>query len=142
VNQATAVGERWFKAIEKGDADTLRQIVADDIDFLTPAGQLGAPQDVIDFVMGYNTAFPDSKFTIDRWIEQEDVSVGEGTYSGTHTGVLSTPMGVIPPTGKGIAVPFVTIFGERGSQVAFCHNYYDNVGFMTQLGLMPEPGQG
>ncbi|SRR6266545_3480747 len=141
MNQATAVGQKWFNLVQKGDGEAIRELIADDVDFMTPAGQLGNPQDVADFAMGYHTGFPDAKFRVERWIEEEDVSVAEAVYTGTHTGTLGTPMGDVAPTGRSVTIPFVSIFGEREGQIAFSHHYWDNAGFMTQLGLMPEPGQ-
>ena len=37
----------------------------------------------------------------------------EGVYTGTHTGPLAGPAGVIPATGRSFSLPYVDIFQAR-----------------------------
>ena len=62
--------------------------------------------------------------------------------TGTFDHELSTPNGVIPPTGKPVKLEMVclTRFNEDGT-MAEDWTQFDNLGFMTQLGAMPAPGQ-
>ncbi|HYU59057.1 MAG TPA: nuclear transport factor 2 family protein [Actinomycetota bacterium] len=142
MNQATAVGQKWFAAVEAGDIDRMAEMLADDVDFQIPGGQFGRREDAVEALRPFTTAFSDTSFTIDRWIEQEDVSVAEGIYRATHTDVLPTPMGDVPPSGNTVSLPFVSIFGEREGRVALQHAYWDNATFMMQIGAMPGPDAG
>jgi predicted ester cyclase len=61
----------------------------------------------------------------------------EATFEGNHTGTLHTPDGSqIPPTGKHISTPYVAIFTVQGDKIAAKHLYFDQLGVLTQLGLM------
>jgi hypothetical protein len=55
---------------------------------------------------------------------------------GTHDG----PLGLLPGTGKGFALPLCEMwhFGSSGWVVGG-DLYYDQVSLLTQLGLMPQP---
>ena len=50
-------------------------------------------------------------------------------------------MGEVPPTGRSIDLPFTTVFQARDGKLTAHRAYWDNVGFMAQLGLMPGPGE-
>ena len=59
--------------------------------------------------------------------------------TGTHTGVLHSPQGDIPPTGKRIEVPYINVSTVEGGLVATDHNAWDRVAVLEQLGLIPAP---
>jgi hypothetical protein len=63
----------------------------------------------------------------------------EGVFLSTHTGPLVGPAGEIPATGRKLELQFCDVFIARGSRFAEHHIYYDQVTFLTQLGLMPQP---
>jgi ketosteroid isomerase-like protein len=65
--------------------------------------------------------------------------MSEGIFSGTHTGPLATPAGDVPPTGKPLRLAFADVFVIRDGLIVEHHIYYDQVAFLTQLGLMPAP---
>ena len=62
--------------------------------------------------------------------------------TGTFDRELPTPNGSIPPTGKPVKLEMVclTRLNEDGT-MAEDWTQFDNLGFMTQLGAMPTPGQ-
>jgi hypothetical protein len=63
----------------------------------------------------------------------------EGMYSGTHAGILTTPQGDVPPTGRKLDLRFCDVFQVQGARAVARRLSFDNVEFLTQLGLMPEP---
>ena len=42
-----------------------------------------------------------------------DIAVEEGTFSGTHTGVLHGPLGDVPPTGRAVRLPYIQVLRFR-----------------------------
>lgn len=141
MGEARELGERWFETVKTGDADAVLALVTDDIDFLTAGTPLSGAEQIAGFTSGYSTAFPDMDFVIRRWIEDGDAAVAEGSFTGTHTGPMQSPMGEIPPTGRSIDLPFTTVFEARDGRLSAHRAYWDNAAFMTQLGLMPAPGE-
>jgi steroid delta-isomerase-like uncharacterized protein len=141
MGEARELGEQWFASVKTGDTDAVLGMISDDIDFLAAGVPASGAAEVAGFVSGYRQAFPDMDFVIREWVEQGDTAVAEGSYTGTHTGPMQSPMGEIPPTGRSIDLPFTTVFAARDGKLAAHRAYWDNVTFMTQLGLMPPPGR-
>lgn len=82
------------------------------------------------------TSFPDARVEIvDVIAEGERVAV-YATSSGTHEGEFRG----IPPTGKHFSVEHVHWFRLADGKVTEHWNVRDNLGQMTQLGLLPELG--
>jgi steroid delta-isomerase-like uncharacterized protein len=89
------------------------------------------------FLGGFTTAFPDMTITIKRQLAADDWVVNELAWSGTHTGPLYMPSGVIPPTGKRVEqVPMCEIFTFQNDKVIRLVNYHDVATWMRQLGLI------
>jgi predicted ester cyclase len=59
----------------------------------------------------YWEAFPDARLEVARSIEEGSLAAVEGTMSGTHSGVLRTPEGEIPPTGRRVEIRWMAIYG-------------------------------
>jgi steroid delta-isomerase-like uncharacterized protein len=136
---AAELGERWFQAIDAGDVDGAVSLLSDDVEFVTPAGSMKGPEEVRPFVRGYVVAFPDGKFDMTAVFGSGNAVAMEGTYSGTNSGPLASPSGEVPATGKYASIPFVTVLETDGERITAHRVYWDQVGFMGQLGLMPAP---
>lgn len=80
-------------------------------------------------------AFPDAVVTIDRRVVEGAVVVDAGRMVGTHTGVLRTPEGDVPPTGETVDGAFVSLFVFDGGQVVRQEIIYDRLSLMEQLGV-------
>jgi len=61
----------------------------------------------------------------------------EVRFSGTHTGPLASPGGKIAPTGRPFAFDYLHVSRLAGDQIASDHIYFDQLGFLNQLGLLP-----
>ena len=71
-------------------------------------------------------------------IEDGDVVVAEWTSRATNTGPLTMPDGTeIPPTGKTLELPVVTVATVRDGKFATMRDYFDTADIARQLGLMP-----
>ena len=84
-------------------------------------------------------AFPGSHHEIDLLAGSGDLVVAEGVWTGIHQGPLLTPQGAIPATGRSVAVRFVVTMRASGDLIASVHAYFDQMAFLAQLGLQPEP---
>jgi ketosteroid isomerase-like protein len=93
----------------------------------------------IGYGQAFLRAFPDGRIHGDRYVQSGDRVVVEGRFTGTHTGPLQTPAGDVPPTGRPMVLPFADVFRVVDGKIAEHRVYYDTLGLLTQLGLMPEP---
>jgi predicted ester cyclase len=100
------------------------------IDHNLPSGVTVA-QSISAFLAG----FPDVHFTIEDQIEEGELVVTRWTARGTHTGNLFG----IPPTGKSMTMPGISIYRIANSKLVEAWVQYDQLGMMQQLGLVPMP---
>ena len=84
-------------------------------------------------------AFPDGVFSIADRVLGDDAAATELVFTGTHSGPLLRPNGEIPATGRHVTIQSVSVFRFNDGLIASEHAYVDQLGFMTQLGLMPSP---
>jgi ketosteroid isomerase-like protein len=134
------LAERFNEAFNRRDLEALDGLTHPDSEFRAPGhqvfrGKAGGRQ----FNSGWFDAFPDSHTTVSKFHVAGDVSVLEGVFEGTHTGILRTPMGDIPPTGKKLRGEYCNITRWDGGLARDGAIYYDVADLMIQLGLMPEP---
>ena len=66
-----------------------------------------------------------------------DVAVEEGTFAGTHEGILHTPTGDIPPTGRAVSLEYIQVLRFRGGTRASFNLMFDRLAVLEQLGLIP-----
>jgi predicted ester cyclase len=113
---------------------------SDDCEIVVVGGMRGTGRDLRDVLYSvWTDAFPDNQIKPTAIIEDGENGVLEAVFEGTHTGPLNAPTGSIPPTGKRVAVPFVSVEKVSGGQFKSFHLIFDQVELMTQLGLMPAP---
>lgn len=87
----------------------------------------------------WHEACPDRQVAYHNVIADETQVIGEGTFTGTHTGVLHLPAGDVPPTGRHIKADYVAVVRVTGGQIAYMRHYFDVMDLMIQLGLAPAP---
>ena len=85
------------------------------------------------YYANYLTGFSSVTFTIKDVFGQGNKLVKHWNFSGTHTGVFFG----IPATGKKISIDGVTLVRMQDGKIAEERDFFDNLDFMTQLGLMP-----
>jgi predicted ester cyclase len=83
------------------------------------------------------TAFPDLHSTIEDQIAEGNTVVGRRTVRGTHEGDFQG----IPPTGKQVTIPAISLMHLEGGQVVEQWALLDLMGLMQQLGVAPGPAQ-
>ena len=72
--------------------------------------------------------------------EADDAVAVEGRFTGTHTGPLATDDGDVEPTGATVDLRFADVSRVRDGKIVAYHTYDDQLGLLTQLGLMGDPG--
>ena len=132
--------ERGTETFNAHDIDGFAEVLAGDVTFQAPGGIRGQGRsECAAFFGGWFEAFPDAHVDVHALHVAGDVAVEEGTFTGTHRGVLRTPDGDVPPTGRAVRVDYVQVLRFRdGEHVAF-HLMYDRLALLEALGLVPAP---
>ena len=132
--------ERGTSTFNAHDLDGFAQVLADDVVFEAPGGMRGEGKEAcVEFFGSWFGAFPDAHVDVHDLHVVDDVAVEEGTFTGTHDGVLHTPAGDVPPTGRPVEIGYVQVLRFReGRHISF-HLMFDRLAMLEQLGLVPAP---
>ena len=128
----------WDEIINKGKLDMFN-----DSNFTKDVVMHASPNDIVGidsaraYYANYLTGFSNITFTIKDVFGQGDKLVKHWNFTGTHTGVFFG----IPATGKKVSLDGVTLVRMSNGKIAEERDFFDNLDFMTQLGLMPAPGK-
>ena len=99
---------------------------------------LKGPEEIRQHFAEHPPIFPDTHVKIERSFGQEDLVCAELIWTATHKGPLPGPDGQpIPATNKSVRLPMVAVYQFKEGQILAAHEYWDQVAFMTQLGLFP-----
>ena len=130
--------ERGTATFNAHDIDGFATVLADDVVFQAPGGMHGHGKPAcVEFYGGWLSAFPDGHVEVHDVHFIDDVAVEEGTFSGTHNGVLRTPTGEVPPTGRAVSLDYIQVLRFRDGQHASFNLMFDRLLMLEQLGLMP-----
>ena len=66
-----------------------------------------------------------------------DRVVLESVCVGTNTGPMHTPQGELQPTGRAVRLDPCDIYEAEAGRIRRHRIYYDQMGFLAQLGLTP-----
>lgn len=116
--------------------------VAEDCEIVdVPSGLvLRGPEGLKQFLLVFSTAFPDSRGEVTAIFVGEDHAVVEAILRGTHTGVMHSAAGDLPPTERSIELHVCEVFQIKNKKITRHATYYDALGFMQQLGVIPTGG--
>ena len=110
---------------------------AADAELVAPGGQANGRDAVLGFLGVFHEAFPDIRLEIKQLVTDGSAAAAEGTLKGTHTGVLHTPNGDVPPTGQAVELRWAAIYATDGDTLKSEHLFFDQMDFLGQLGLLP-----
>jgi predicted ester cyclase len=134
------VMERWFEAVDSKQTDRLAGVETADIEMRTPMGLNKGTEGHVQMTKMFAAAFPNFKHTLGRCVESGDLIACEGKFTGDNTGPMSMPGGQsIPATNKHVEFDWSGMAQIKNGKVASANVYFDNMGFMQQLGLVPSP---
>ncbi len=129
---------RFGEAINSASWDALDEILTEDFQRhcqATPDVEVKSLEEFKELQRSFLESFPDQRLDAETMIAEGDRVGFMGTYSGTHLG----PMGDVPPTGKKGEVRVVGFFRIEGGKIAELWVEWDNLAFLSQLGLYPPP---
>ena len=102
-----------------------------------PGAQVSGRDAFIGFLGVFREAFPDMRLQIEQILSDGDAVAAEGTLTGTHDGVLHTPGGDVPPTGRDVKFRWAAIYATEGDTLKSEHLFFDQMDFLGPLGLLP-----
>jgi steroid delta-isomerase-like uncharacterized protein len=140
MGQAKDMVQQWWSLFEAGRLDETAQTCQPDVEVRLPGGMhQHGPAEVIAALGAFRDAFPDIRHEIRDSVESGNKIAVELVVTATHTGTFRTPQGDISATGRSVvweSTDFVTL---RDGEIASWHTYFDQMAFLAQLGLLPEP---
>ncbi|MHA6279235.1 ester cyclase [Salinimicrobium sp. CAU 1759] len=123
--------EQFGEAINSGNLEKIRDLVAQDVKDHDPAPNQGpGPQGYIDFFTMMRNAFPDMQVEVEKLVADENNVAFAYTLSGTHRGDF---MGVAG-TGKEIEVRGMQISRFRDGKMVERWGSSDELGILKQIG--------
>ena len=140
MGEAREVLDRMTAATMSNDLAALEACYAEDAVAVTPdRGEITGREAIISYLSQMGQAFPDSAFEYLERYEAGNVAIDEGFVNATNTGQLQMPTGESAPTGRQLRLRSCDIARVEGGMVTSHHFYFDQMEFMEQLGLLPEP---
>jgi predicted ester cyclase len=134
----TELIQKFFEIVDNHQIDRLPEIEAADLVMRTPMAVLHGPAGHAQMIKGFAGAFPNMKHQSARILESGDWVVAEGSFVGDHTGPMYMPTGdVIPATHKHVDFPYAMVARVVSGKLAELNVYFDNMAFLSQLGLVP-----
>lgn len=127
----------YLKAIDTHDRDRVSNAYADDVEIRAPGTELDGRDAATAWMDAFIRAFPDLRHEILSTTEAGDTVALEARFTATHTGPLASPEGDIPPTGKAVDLVYADVLRFTNGHVSSEHVYFDQLDFLTQLGLLP-----
>jgi steroid delta-isomerase-like uncharacterized protein len=124
----------WDEIINKGKLEMFN-----DSNFTKDVVMHASPSDIVGidsaraYYANYLIGFSNIAFTIKDVFGQGDKLVKHWNFAGTHTGTFFG----IPATGKKVSLDGVTLLKMSNGKIAEERDFFDNLDFMTQLGLIP-----
>ena len=94
--------------------------------------------EIIRCLQEWKEAMPDVTGEVTSATATGDTVVLEVTWTGTHTGPLQSPGGVIPATGKQQTTRASWLMKFDGGKLEESRHYFDMLSFMQQLGVLPD----
>jgi len=125
-------------AVDRRDYDALDEFLTEDFhrhSAASPEANATNRDEMKAFLQATEGTFPDVQNIIEMMAAEEDMVAVYATFTGTMDG----QMGDIPPTGNRVEAPFLSFFRIADGKIAEMWVEWDNVNFMSQLGLFPPP---
>ena len=138
---AKALSRSLFSAVARGDTDKIREICDPDVLLVEAGGTYRGIDAVADHFQAMSSPLPDCDIAVQRQILEGDTVVTEMRFTGTQTAPMTTPQGVLPASGRAVDVPGCVVHVIRDGRITQHKGYYDQMLFLGQLGLLPEPAR-
>lgn len=128
---------RFYEHFDSGDIEAAVSAFSDELETTDPGmGTVHGLKPFREYLETLKRAVPDARAVIEQMREAGDAVIVEGRFVGTHTGPLATPDGDVEATGASLDVRFADVSRVHDGKIVSYHTYYDQLGLLTQLGLM------
>ena len=127
---------------DAGDIEGFLAYQAPDAAWHTPSGEVNGHDELRAYLQPWIAGFPNERrHEIDRVVEADGTVYCQGVFHGVNDGAMETPEGTLPATGKPVAIPFALIvdIDAEARHATAVSLYMDQLGFLGQLGLLPQP---
>jgi len=132
---------RFYEDFGAGKIDSAVSACAHDLEITDPGMEQVRGRDRFrEYLETFKRAMPDARAVIEQVVEFGGTVAVEGRLTGTHTGPLTTGEGDVEPAGSAIDLRFADISRVRDGKIVAYNTYYDQLGLLTQLGLMGDSG--
>jgi predicted ester cyclase len=110
---------------------------APDAEMVAPGATISGRDGVLGFMSVFQEAFPAGELAVWRFLVDGTSVAVEGTFAGTHDGILRSPAGDVAPTGRAVNFRWAAAYETAGDELLSEHLYFDQSELMGQLGLLP-----
>lgn len=141
VEENLKVADAATKALNDHDLDRFESLHLNSVIQRDPQNPepIKGPKAIRAGIEPFLKAFPDLRMVTERQFGAGDWITQLGVFRGTHTAPLAVPGGQpIPATNKSVRVPIALVARLEGGKFAEINAYYDQMGLMAQLGLLPQ----
>lgn len=138
MDQALAAAERHVSAFNRHDLEAHSANETEDIGWTQPGVSLEGREAVAGLQQALWSALPDAQIEVVARVADAETVMSEEVLTGTQTGPFVTPSGTVPPSGRAIRMPFVTVQRIRDGKIASERVYFDQLDFLRQLGIAPD----
>jgi steroid delta-isomerase-like uncharacterized protein len=136
--KARELSDRYTDAINAHDPQAIAALYAEGAGLEEPAGAFLGREALLEYWERFFEAFPDLVVRDEVKAESGDTAINEWSVSGTNSGPMETPEGTIQATGKRVTIRGCDVLTVGDGLIRSHRAYYDQLAFMTQLGLVPE----
>lgn len=129
-----AIVRRFYQAFEQNDQNALKEILASNLVAynLHPQNR----DEHLQGIRGWHAIFSENHFEIVEQIAEGDLVASHVILRSIHS---KANFQGIPPSGKQIETPAVTLERVFDGKIVERRVYSDRLGMMRQLGLLPPP---
>lgn len=138
VEENKALVLAFVEADNTADYDALDELLTDDFQrhsSATPGLVITNREEMKQFMQANHATFPDFHAAVKMIAAEADLVALYVILTATMEG----PLGEFPPTGASLEAPYMAMFRIEDGLIAELWVEWDNVNFLSQLGLFPPP---
>jgi ketosteroid isomerase-like protein len=135
--------EQYLEAMRRTDARDIEgflDLQGDDVTWRVPGAELHGRDELRGWLEPFVRGFSSYRHDLSRVVEVDGMVWAEGTFNGVNDGPLVMPDGEMPATGRPVTFRFgMSVAMDESGDAAEVNIYFDQLEFLGQLGLVPEP---
>jgi steroid delta-isomerase-like uncharacterized protein len=140
MSETRELAELHYSSFNERDYSRASQIYSPDVVTVEPgSGRMEGIDAFLAHTSAFTTGFPDARLEVLTVVDDGRRVVTEGLFIGTNTGPMATPQGELPPTGRPLRLPYCDVWESEAGRITKHTVYYDQMTFLAQLGLVPQP---